>query len=495
MSPFRCISFVQPGPAGHAWANSPKRGLAEACRPVRAWGRGLSLAWVLAVFAAALSPAWAQTPAPTPAPSGAAAASVGQVEFLRGVGFAQVPGQAPRTLGRGQNLLEGDRITTAEGGTAILRLSDGTRMTVRPGSELVLQQVRYTEGAPDNSLVLNMLRGGLRAITGLIAKGSPDAARLQTATATIGIRGTDFDARLCSGNGCSGESTQVPQSPRPNAVLASAKLVSVQGGLRATSAAGESRRLVAGGSVYPGDLLETDSGSQAVLAFRDDSRLTLGANTRFRVEQFVFDKANPAEGRFLVSLLRGSVRALTGLIGQANTRNVGFVTPTATIGIRGTGLDMDCSDEACSLFAWLGSIEVTPNGQTALQVLLTGQGLFIDRSGVRVIDSTPLLNLPRPDGITVDIDQLFGSADVPDAAQGLFIFVRDGHLEVVQASGALLQLGRGEAGFAGTDGRVVRPALLPLFLEFDRLPLPDSPNPLLSLVFREAGIRPANVCR
>lgn len=414
---------------------------------------------------------------------------------MRGVGFAQSPGEAPRTLGRGQGLKEGDRITTADGATAIVRLSDGTRMTVRPSSELVLQQVRYSEGAADNSLVLNMLRGGLRAITGLIAKGSPDAARLQTPTATVGIRGTDFDARLCSGNACSAESAPLPQVPRPNEVLASAKLVSVQGVLRATSAQGESRRLVAGGSVYPGELLETEAGTQAVLAFRDNSRLTLGSNTRFRVDQFVFDKANPAEGRFLVSLLRGSVRALTGLIGQANTRNVGFVTPTATIGIRGTGLDMDCSDSACSLFAWLGSIEVTPQGQTALQVLLTGQGLLVDSSGVRPIDATPLLNLPRPDEVVVNLDQLFGSSDVPDTAQGLFVFVRDGHLEVVQASGALLQLGRGEAGFAGGDGQVTRPALLPLFLEFDRIPLPNTPNPLLSLVFREAGIRPANVCR
>ena len=45
------------------------------------------------------------------------------------------------------------------------------------------------------------------------------------------------------------------------------------------------------------------------------------------------------DGRVLVSLLRGSLRALTGLIGKANNRNVGFATATATIGVRGTAFD------------------------------------------------------------------------------------------------------------------------------------------------------------
>jgi hypothetical protein len=103
--------------------------------------------------------------------------------------------------------------------------------------------------------------------------------------------------------------------------------------------------------VYPGETVQTAADARAILAFRDDTRLTVGPGTRFRVDSFVFDAQNSREGRFLVSLLRGSMRALTGLIGKANTRNVGFSTPTATVGIRGTGIDLDCaSDVSCSLF-------------------------------------------------------------------------------------------------------------------------------------------------
>src|SRR4051794_36866777 len=71
------------------------------------------------------------------------AQAAGEIEFARGVGFVQTAGQQPRTLGKGQAVHEGDRITTSEGSSAILKLEDGTRMTVRPNSELVLSQFQY----------------------------------------------------------------------------------------------------------------------------------------------------------------------------------------------------------------------------------------------------------------------------------------------------------------------------------------------------------------
>ncbi|MDB5872812.1 MAG: hypothetical protein JWQ07_2254 [Ramlibacter sp.] len=436
------------------------------------------------------------------AAAGAGAQSAGEVEFSRGVGFAQTPGQAPRTLGKGLPLREGDRLTTSDGASAIIKLEDGTRMTVRPNSELVLQQYQFKENAPDNGMLMQLVRGGFRAVTGLISKNAPNAARVQTNTATIGIRGTDFDARVCVRD-CGAESALVAAAARPNAVLASAKVISSQGEINATDGSGQRRRLVDGGSIYPGDLVETSNGTRAVLAFRDDTRITLGATTRFRVDNFVYDEQNAGEGRFLASVLKGSVRALTGLIAKANNRNVGFSTSTATIGIRGTGLDINCtgacageaggSDSGLTLFTWLGSIAVTQSGQTALQVLQAGQGLFISPSGVLQINSQPPMDGPRPDGVTVP-PKLFSSDTVSDAEEGLFVFVRDGHIEIATA-GAVLHLGKGEAGFAGNNGDTKRPVNIPKFIDFDKLPLPNSRNPLLVSVLSESGIKPNNMCK
>jgi hypothetical protein len=446
----------------------------------------------------------------------------GEVEFARGVGFVQSPGQQPRTLGKGQQLREGDRITTSEGSSAIVKLEDGTRMTVRPNSELVLSQYQFRENAPESSsMLLQMVRGGFRAVTGLISKGSPNAARVQTSTATIGIRGTDFDARLCQTD-CGRESAQVSEQSRPNAVQATAKLVQVSGQVSAVDASNQRRRLVDGGSIYPGDVIETTPGSRAVLAFRDESRVTVGANTRFRVDNFVFDEQNAGEGRFLVSLLRGTARVLTGLVAKANNRNVGFSTATATIGVRGTLFDLTCVAECETPETGPGQPPAAPNGNTGnngmvlfvhegavdfrtnlppgappappvVNVLQAGQGAVIGRGNAIVpITQPPNIDAPRPDTVTPP-PKLFSRENLSDNTEGLFVFVRDGHIEVATA-GEVLHLGRGEAGFAGQDGSTARPSIIPKFIEFDRLPLPTTRNPLLVSVLNDNNLRPKNSC-
>jgi hypothetical protein len=484
----------------------------------------------------------------------ARAQPAGEVEFVRGVAFAQTGVQLPRAMGKGLVLKEGDRLTTGEGATAILKLADGTRMTLRPNSEMVVQVYKYAENASgdDNSMVLQLLRGGFRTVTGLIAKGSPDAAKVQTSTATIGIRGTDFDARLC-GQDCKAEASKVKEQASPNAVLASAKLVVAQGDIFALAEGGARRRLVVGGSVYVGDRIETSANAKAVLVFRDDSRLTVGPSSTFLMENFVYDEKNPEDGRFFVSLLTGTMRALTGIVGKANPKNVSFTTSTATIGIRGTGLDLDCgSTGSCSFFTWLGSIAVTPTGQTALQVLQSGQGLFVSAAGIRPITAPTLDNLPRPDTVPVNAKELFGAAKAapaqtaaaekttekatdkpadnkadtqgksdapattptataaatavatPATAEvapavsandpGLFVTVRDGHVEVTSRN-ETIHLGRGETGFAGADGRTGRPATIPLFIQFDKVPLPTNTNAAVQGVIKQLSEKPSNQCR
>ena len=433
------------------------------------------------------------------------AQSAGEVEFARGVGFAQAAGQGPRTLGKGLSLREGDRLTTSEGASAIIKLDDGTRMTIRPNSELILQQYRFKENAPDNSMLMQLVRGGFRAVTGLISKNAPNAARVQTSTATIGIRGTDFDARLCTRE-CAVEASRVQETARPNTVQASAKVVTSQGEVNATDAAGVRRRVVEGGSVYPGDLVETSRDTRAVLAFRDDTRITLGQTTRFRIDNFVYDNQNAGEGRFLASILKGSVRALTGLIAKSNNRNVGFSTATATIGIRGTGFDITCTgacaqeeagtndDLGLTVFTWLGAVDVTRAGSTSLEVLQAGQGLFISRDGtIRPVANEPPSEGPRPDSVDVP-PKLFSHDSVSDDQEGLFVFVRDGHIAIATAND-VLHLGKNEAGFAGVSGETSRPSLIPKFLDYDKLPLPTSRNPLLLSVLADAGVKPTNQCK
>jgi hypothetical protein len=431
--------------------------------------------------------------------------NAGEVEFVRGVGFAQSPGQTPRTLGKGLPLKEGDRITTAEGASAIVKLDDGTRMTVRPNTEMVLSQFKYRQDAQDNGMVMNLLRGGLRAITGLIAKSSPNAARIQTNTATIGIRGTDFDARICNRD-CSLEASRTNERAKPNAIQASAKVLSSRGEVSVVDGSGQRRRLVDGGGVYPGDVVETGPGTQAILAFRDESRITVGAVTRFRVDNFIYDNKSAGEGRMFTSLLKGTVRALSGLIAKANNRNVSYSTSTATIGIRGTEVLMRCTGacageaatpgDGLSVYAYSGSVEVarvTPSAGTQTVTLTPLQGVFMDAQTSNALSSEPANDLALPGSLPTP-PSLFDSGNVNENQEGLYVFVRDGHIEIT-TSAEVLHLGRNEAGFAGSGGNVMRPNDLPRFIEFDRTPLPNSSNFNVATLLGDSDIRSGRVCR
>ncbi|HJS04719.1 MAG TPA: FecR domain-containing protein [Variovorax sp.] len=85
-----------------------------------------------------------------------------------------------------------ERLQTEADSAASLVLRDGTMMVVGPSSRIDLKQFHFDSTTRDGGLLVSLLRGSLRMVTGLIGKAHPDAVRVETQTATIGIRGTDF---------------------------------------------------------------------------------------------------------------------------------------------------------------------------------------------------------------------------------------------------------------------------------------------------------------
>lgn len=92
---------------------------------------------------------------------------------------------------QGTRLRQGDEIVTAPGADALVRFDDGSRMAVREGSALQLQKLLLRGFTEQREKVLSLLQGGLRYISGRNTHKQKFA--LQTATATIGIRGTDIE--------------------------------------------------------------------------------------------------------------------------------------------------------------------------------------------------------------------------------------------------------------------------------------------------------------
>jgi hypothetical protein len=115
------------------------------------------------------------------------------VQFVAVVGDVRILGRdgAQRPAARGGELREGDTILTGASALAQLRLADGGMISVRGDTELKLDRFAYA-GKNDRgaNLLLSLLKGGFRSVTGLIGQLNRDGYKINTPFATIGIRGT-----------------------------------------------------------------------------------------------------------------------------------------------------------------------------------------------------------------------------------------------------------------------------------------------------------------
>lgn len=115
-----------------------------------------------------------------------------------------------------------------------------------------------------------------------------------------------------------------------------ATAVSVRGMVTATNDAGDQRRLKRGDPVYAGDLIETAKRARLRMAFTDGGTTVLKAETVFEIADYSFSGQEDGSERASFSLLRGTLEALSGLIGKTNKQAFRLDTPLATIGLRGT---------------------------------------------------------------------------------------------------------------------------------------------------------------
>ena len=123
---------------------------------------------------------------------------------------------------QGEKAYPGDTVITGVGGYVRIEMTDGGELVLRPDSRLKIEAYKFAVAqASEDSFVFSLLRGGMRTVTGLIGKrGNRDAYKLTTTTATIGIRGTQFDLRVCQGN-CGALDDGTYLAVRFGAVLAS----------------------------------------------------------------------------------------------------------------------------------------------------------------------------------------------------------------------------------------------------------------------------------
>jgi hypothetical protein len=173
-------------------------------------------------------------------PLWAAAGAVGTVTHLSGIVSVRHADGSTKLLSLKSDVLEGDLLSTENETFTRIKFIDGGEVVLRPNTQFKVDKYSFdaADASGDNAF-FSLVKGGLRAASGMIGKRSRDKVGYGTVVATIGIRGTYFVAHYCN-NDCGGISTP-SATPLPNGLH-----VSVTEGMIVLSNGGGSQNFAAG---------------------------------------------------------------------------------------------------------------------------------------------------------------------------------------------------------------------------------------------------------
>ncbi len=126
-------------------------------------------------------------------------------QLLSSVGEVKLDGAA---VAAGSAVRPGQRLSTAANASAVLRLADGSRLRVLPNSEIELaQSIDYAKRAdqPQGLFagLMRLVRGSLEVVAAKVLRAKP--LEVESPTAVIGVRGTEFRVRQESVSGLRAE--------------------------------------------------------------------------------------------------------------------------------------------------------------------------------------------------------------------------------------------------------------------------------------------------
>jgi hypothetical protein len=127
-------------------------------------------------------------------PALALADDVGMVKVSRGTTAVERAGQR-LPASPGTKVREGDVVITGADGSVGITFSDNTLLSVGPDSRLSIDRFTFDATTHKGAFETSLQRGTLSGVSGKIAKQSPDAMKVRTPAALLGVRGTEFVVR------------------------------------------------------------------------------------------------------------------------------------------------------------------------------------------------------------------------------------------------------------------------------------------------------------
>jgi hypothetical protein len=125
------------------------------------------------------------------------AQDVGQVKVVSGVTRLERAGQkVPVQIGT--RIQEGDVLVTGPGASLGVAFRDNSLLSMGPDTVLTIDRFVFDPTSHQGSFESSLQRGTLSAVSGKIAKQTPDAMKVRTPVAILGVRGTEFVVRSAS---------------------------------------------------------------------------------------------------------------------------------------------------------------------------------------------------------------------------------------------------------------------------------------------------------
>jgi len=161
-------------------------------------------------------------------------AEAGRVIFAYGDVTAEGENGIVRHLSKRSYVEVGDTIKTSNNAIVQMHMIDKAMIALRANTQFKIEEFHLGKTKEEDSGIFSLLRGGFRAVTGIIGKRLKRSYIMRTITATIGIRGTDYTARLCD-NDCNSNF----RDPSAGGTIANGLYVGVnEGGINVTNTLG-----------------------------------------------------------------------------------------------------------------------------------------------------------------------------------------------------------------------------------------------------------------
>jgi len=124
---------------------------------------------------------------------------IGQVETIQGTVTVTRADGTQDILDVGAPVYQGDILETAGGGAIGIVFADETTFSMAENGRMVLDEMVYDPDAGDGSLSVSVVKGVFTFVSGGVAKSTPDAMKVKTPVATIGIHGTQGGIDIADG--------------------------------------------------------------------------------------------------------------------------------------------------------------------------------------------------------------------------------------------------------------------------------------------------------